>query len=176
MKLTAFVCETCKRQSTRRTAQVKYRRKPPRFCSLKCSAKSREQHIPIARRKANKSAYDRAYREAHAEKIKAYKSAYFQANYDPIAARKHRKERAQEHAEYCRQYYADPARKAAKVAYDESRRSSAFGPFHESHRALIALGRAILSAMPNKYERAKARGYYDRNSQQRKRNAQISRW
>jgi len=172
-----FRCETCRRWAERTRREVKYRQKPPRFCSLKCCGVARRLNKTKTQKVAEKAAYDRAYRSKNRERLKAKQAAYFRATYDPDAARKLRtRAKMKKHAEYCRRYYADPAKKAAKVAYDQARRDAHYGPFAEAHRVLVMLKRAVVKAQPDRYERAKERGYYDRNAQQRRRDAQCSRW
>jgi hypothetical protein len=92
------------------------------------------------------------------------------------AFRAKQKAKGWDHAAYCRAYFAaDPARKAAKEQYDRDRKDAEFGPFAEAHRALVELKKLTCALIPDKYERAKARGYYDRNAQQRRRDAQDQR-
>lgn len=148
------------------------------FCSQACFGKSRrKKKPPIAARRAKKAAYDAIRRVLLADEIKAEKREYYKRAYDPAKAAKVRKKRMAWHVAYCRRYYADPKRKAAKVRYDSNRRAAQYGEFAGAFKLLVRLKREVNKKLPDKYERAKARGYYDRpTNQQRKRDAQVSRW
>ncbi len=172
------VCRQCGRSFESRLSEEKYRagqgRPKRRFCGRKCAAAAKR--ISKAEKVRRKAEYDVKYRAAHLAKLKAYKAAWFQRTYDPETARAERKKRMKWHVEYCRRYYADPARKAEKVEYDASRRAAKYGAYAGAARVLTALKKTITTLCPDKYERAKARGYYERNAQQRRRDAQVSRW
>lgn len=149
------------------------------FCSQACFGISRRKpKPPLVERKAKKAAYDVIYRAANAEDRVAAKREYHKLTYDPVKAAKKRKSRARWHVEYCRKYYADPKRKAQKVRYDQRRRDAKYGEFAPAVRLIRKLKREVCQKIPDKYERAKARGYYNnqRTTQERKRDAQISRW
>lgn len=149
------------------------------FCGQRCFGLSRRKpKPPKAERRAKKAAYDLIRRTLLADEMRAEKREYHKRTYDPVKARKVRLARAAWHLEYCRKYYADPKRKAAKVRYDQRRRSAMFGQFAGAHRLLVKLKKEICKRQPDRYERAKARGYYNnlRTTQERKRDAQISRW
>lgn len=109
-----------------------------------------------------KADYDRAYRTEHRDEILAEKKAYHRRTYDPTTAREYRKRRTFDHAAYCRRYYADPAKKQEKVEYDIARRGAAFANYCEAWRLLIELEREIRVRVPDKYERQKNRGYFDK--------------
>jgi len=143
---------------------------------MRCAGAAKAKHIPRDEKVAAKAAYDREYRAANRAMLKAKKAAYFQRTYDPAIAADERKSRAPAHAEYIKRYYADPRRKAEKVAYDADRRASAYGEFADAHKALVALKKEVIKLCPDKYERMKARGYYERNAQQRRRDAKLGRW
>lgn len=149
------------------------------FCSRACFGLSRRKpKLPLAERKAKKAAYDVLYRAVNADERRAQKREYHKLTYDAVKAAKKRKARARWHIEYCRRYYADPKRKAAKVRYDQRRRDRQYGDFAQAARLLRKLKAEVIKKIPDKYERAKARGYYNnqRTTQERKRDAQISRW
>jgi hypothetical protein len=155
------------------------------FCSLKCAGLARRKpKLPLAERKAKKAAYDAIRRVQLADEIRAEKRERSKLTYTyegAKAKREARKQRlgADHHTRYCRQYFAaDPKRKARKVTYDRRRRDAAFGEFAACAKLLRELEALIRQRSPDKYERLKARGYYLNrpSSQERKRNAQCSRW
>ena len=174
-----YACANCRALCARSASSVNRAHREGRklYCGHDCaSAGRRSTHlIPVAIRKRAKRLYDREYRSKHAARIKAAKAAHYQATRDPEKERQHRRERMSYHVEYCRRYYSDPVRKAAKVAYDEERR--ALEQMHgdpawaECLRLYWSLRREILARSPNRYERAKARGFVFNKSKQRRRDA-----
>ncbi len=147
------------------------------YCGKRCTGLARRVPSTKAQRRANKAAYDKAYREATAEKRKANHAEWFRRTYSYEKGKAARRARREEHRRYIAAYNADPANKAAKQAYDLALRAAEYGPFADAWRILLDLEREIRRMVPDKYERLKARGYYDReNAQRRRRNAQISRW
>ena len=116
-----------------------------------------------------KAEYDMNYREAMREELAEKKRNYFKRTYDPDAAREHRRTRAFDHTAYCRRYYADPKRKAEKVEYDKWRRAGLLvGEYAECLVLLIELKKEIIKQVPDRYERMKARGYYDTQQERAK--------
>lgn len=155
-------CERCRKPFKRARSQHVHRIKrgiAAAFCSRTCSGMARR--TSHAEKKKRKADYDACYRTKHARRLKRQKKEHFARTYDPDAARVERKKRAHEHADYIRRYYADPKHKSVKVAYDLDRRAAAFGPYADAYKLLIVLNRELLKRAPDKYERAKARGYYD---------------
>lgn len=152
------------------------------YCGKSCAGLARS--TPKAVKVERKRLYDVGYREDNLERITAGKREYNERTYTfekAKVAREAAKERhgADHHSKYCRELMKDPARKAEKVEYDKWRRSRLqYGEFAEAHIALVLLEKAIRTAEPSHYERRKARGYYGngRQSQERKRDAGISRW
>lgn len=174
-----IVCNHCGRKVRLDASAVNRAKRDGRriFCGRRCSGLARRKpKLPARERKAKKAAYDVVYRAHLADEIREKKREYFQRTYDPVKAARERKKKMAWHVAYCRKYYADPKRKAAKVAYDKRRRYSQYGEFSSAARLLTRLQKEICKLSPDRYERAKARGYYDRTAQQRKRDAQISRW
>lgn len=152
------------------------------FCNRVCFGASRRDPNPPTRaeKRAAKAAYDSNYRKVNARKLKTNKATWYRTTFDPQKGKLQREKRKlrlgpDHHTRYCRAYFAaDPRRKRAKVRYDERRRDADYGDYAECHRLLVKLESAIRKAQPW-YERAKARGYYERTSNQRKRDAQINR-
>ncbi len=150
------------------------KRKAKTFCSQKCTGAERHRLMgkSEAQQVVEKQAYDAEYRRKNRRLLKAKKAARFRATYDPEKARKERKARMPYHVKYCRKYYSDPKKKRAKFRYDQDRRfQAAYGDFAPAAKVLLQLERLIRQRCPDKYERARARGYYDsdRTIQQRKR-------
>lgn len=133
------------------------------YCNKRCSGLGRRTDTRSeTEKKADKAAYDRTYRAVNRSKLKRMRAAYFQRTYDPDAARAGRKKHMRRHVEYCRRYYADPKRHAAKVAYDLERRATEYGAWGEAYKVLLLLQRKVRELLPDRYERAKARGYFER--------------
>ncbi len=161
-------CEHCGRVFERKS--VSHLSQPHTYCSQKCAgaAKSKRYWKPKAQRIADKAAYDREYRRKNLATIKAKKRAFYLATFDPEKMRRERKKRAKWHVEYCRRYYSDPRRKAQKVAYDADRRASSYGEYADAFKVLLVLKKQLLVQCPDKYERLKARGYYEMQNQKRR--------
>lgn len=121
--------------------------------------------MPKRERVAAKAEYDRQYRASNQRKLRAEKAAYFKRTYDPAKAAKERKANMPKHVAYCRR----PEYRTKKAAYDREVRASEYGAFAESWLLLLDLEREIRKQMPDKYERLKARGYFTRTAQQRRR-------
>jgi hypothetical protein len=150
------------------------------FCDKDCAGIARRtiDTRADAQKKADKREYDRVYRELNRARIKRLKAMRYQRDRDPEKERAKRQERMSYHVEYCRQYYADPKRKAEKVRYDAERRAllATGDPYWaECHLLLVALNKEI-RARSTSYQRRVERGYYTRDAQRRRRDAQISRW
>ena len=160
--MTKLTCEGCAKRFLRRTAEVAYRCRngiKRTFCSMQCAGSVRR--TPKADKVARKKLYDEQYRARHARRIKRRKAIAYQANRDPEKERRKRAERMKYHVEYCRAYYADPKRRAAKVAYDMDRRAAAYGEFAEAYKVYVRLAQANCKRAST-YERLRARGYYER--------------
>lgn len=177
-------CPHCKKQKPREVGAINRARNDGYaiYCSRRCSGLARRTKKPPKRiRKALKAAYDARRRVELRDEIRAEKAEYHQRTYDPVKARRVRRKRREWHTEYCRRYYADPKRRAAKVRYDERRRAELlFGRTYwaDCHRLLVRLQNEIRRREPRWYERAKARGYYEnlRTTKERKRDVKISGW
>lgn len=177
MTFTIIACARCGRQKVKRTGCVNRARAAGSklYCGRRCSGMARRIERSIADKKSAKAAYDRGYRARDPQRRRADKAAYYQRTRDPVKERARRQARLQEHRAYITAYNADPANKAAKAEYDRDFRAAEYGEFAEAHKLLVQLEREIRSRA-TKYERAVARGYYQRCAQQRKRNEGISRW
>lgn len=101
----------------------------PLFCCKACFFEFRKVDKPVEQKKLEKKLYDAEYRVRKAAEIKEKKREYFKRTYDPKSAAVQRKERMQQHAEYCRR----PEYKEYKRKYDEQHRAKKlFGEFFES--------------------------------------------
>lgn len=137
----------------------------PLFCSKACFGLSRRvTPKDTEQAKAEKAAYDIAYRARNVEKRKAEKAAYYQRTKDPEKERAIRQANMPRHVEYCRQ----PEYKAKKHEYDIKKACAEFGEFAETWRLLLELEKEIRS-QASAYERRVANGYYTRNAQKRRR-------
>jgi hypothetical protein len=172
-------CAHCRSRFAVRAGEDTYRAKrgipPVRFCGLRCAGLARRQWKPKAQKVAEKAAYDREYRAKNLRAIKAKKRAHYIRTFDP---EKMRAWRSTPHRKAYHRAYIQSARyRRWKCRYDLNHRASDYGPFAEAYKALLKLQKLILRVAPDKYERLKARGYYEnRGVQKRKRNEQVSRW
>lgn len=148
------------------------------FCTRQCFAASRRIEKDQAVRVAEKAVYDREYRARNRAMLKAKKAEYFQRTYDPQTAAVQRKAVLAWHREYTKEYRSRPEWIAHKAEYDQRLRAAECGEFAECHMILVELEREIRTQQPDRYQRAKERGYYDnfRTTQQRKRNEGVYRW
>ena len=163
-------CETCWREFSQEMREYRGRMAQGcrrSYCSQQCSGLARSRNRPVTERKQSKALYDRLYRLRDPEALKERKRLYHCMTYDPDEARRARRKLAAKHAEYIRRYYADPDNKAAKVAYDQERRAAEYGDFADAYRLLLELQREIIARSPDKYERLKARGYYNESRRER---------
>jgi len=135
------------------------------YCDQKCAGLGRRVAKPNAEKAAEKAAYDARYRAENAERLRASKAAYNAATYDPDEARRHRAANAEAIREYRATHMRTPSYRAAKREYDKALRASEYGEFAICHQLLIELERELRSR-GTKYQRARARGYYDKPSAQ----------
>lgn len=171
-----ITCPTCGATAEKRAGHVNRARRLGLaiYCGRACAGLARRCNKTVAERRAEKRVYDMAYRERMGAALKAKRAAYYQnvTAKNPERQRAIRKARMPKHVEYCRR----PEYRAKKHEYDLRRNAAAYGEFAEAFRLLKELEREIRVRVPSKYERLKARGYYDRAAQQRRRDARIARW
>jgi hypothetical protein len=134
----------------------------PLYCNRTCAGLARR--VPPDRKKKAKRAYDAQRRVEKAAEIRAKKAAYYQRTRDPAKERERRLQRMDRHVEYCRR----PEYVAYKADYDRQYRAEEYGEYAEAYLLLLDLEREIRSRASS-YERRKARGYYTRAAQQRRR-------
>lgn len=105
-------------------------------------------------KKEIKRLYDIEYRKKNRELLKAKKAAWFQRDYDPVAAAVKRKKRMPLHVEYCRQ----PEYKKWKKKYDkEYRAKKMFGEFWQAFLIVMEINKEVLERA-SKYEMSYANG------------------
>lgn len=146
-------------QSSIRRAQ---REGKPLYCNRVCFGKTRR--VTLSQKREAKRVYDAQYRTENAPEINAKKAAYYRRTRDPVKERERRRENMDWHVEYCRR----PEYRAYKSAYDRERSANEYGEYAEAYLLLLDLEREIRSRATS-YERRKARGYYTRSAQQRRR-------
>jgi hypothetical protein len=134
----------------------------PLYCDRVCAGLARR--ISSSQKKRKKARYDARRRTEKAAEISADKRAYYQRTHDPEKERERRQAGMGRHVEYCRQ----PDYVAYKAAYDRELRAKEYGPYGDAYLLLLDLEREIRSRATS-YERRKARGYYTRDAQQRRR-------
>lgn len=132
------------------------------YCGRRCSGMARRSDFRTkAEKRADKRAYDEQYRERNREALKAKKAAYYQ-RIGPTIREKEREQRARNmphHVEYCRR----PEYRAKKHEYDIQKAArEGYGDYGEAWRLLLELEAEIRRRVPDKYERLRARGYYER--------------
>lgn len=137
------------------------------YCDRSCAAAARKTDTrSLAEKRADKRAYDKAYRATNDAMLQRKRAEWY-ARYGPANRQKEaekRRERMPQHVEYCRQ----PQYRAKKHEYDVQRVSAKYDEFAEAHRILVELEREIRRRVPDKYERLKARGYYERQNEKAK--------
>lgn len=134
----------------------------PLYCNRVCSGLARR--VPPDQKKDAKRIYDAQRRVELAAEISAQKAAYYQRTRDPPKERERRLVRMPRHVEYCRQ----PEYRAYKADYDRELRAGEYGEYADAYLLLLDLEREIRSRATWR-ERARARGYYTRSAQQRRR-------
>lgn len=171
-----FTCAHCGKVGKKRSGDVNRARSQGRrlFCNRECASKGHRSDFRTPEQKiAEKAEYDRLYRVKEANRVrkKAYGSAWYQANRDREKEREVRIANMPRHVEYCRQ----PEYRAKKHQYDVRRQSQMYGEFAEAHRLLVELEREIIKLTPDKYERLKARGYFEQQNIRRREKRQQQR-
>jgi hypothetical protein len=164
--LVSFNCDWCGSLTAKPAGHVNRSRREGHglCCDRRCAGRARRDTRTPEQRKSDKSAYDRQYRERNRAELKTKKAAYYKATRDPKREREIRMKRMPLHVEYCRR----PEYRAKKHQYDIERVSSHYGEFAEAHRLLIELERVIRGKLPDKYERLRLRGYYERQNEKRR--------
>jgi hypothetical protein len=137
------------------------------YCNRICAGLGRRKTPKTEdQRKADKAAYDAEYRLKNLVKRKAQKAEYHKLTYDPEKAAIERKAKMPKHVEYCRR----PEYRAWKRRYDkEYLAKKEFGEFWESAMLILDIHRTATNLAGGSYELRKAKGYYERQSQQRRR-------
>lgn len=140
------------------------------FCDKSCAGQARRSRKTREERRAEKARYDKQRREELRgsllkEKREAYRAMV--RNRSDELRRKQKEQRARQKASgYRNQYIRSERYKKYKHEYDTSKRSrKRYGEFAECHRLLLELEKEIRRRCPDKYERLKARGYYERQNE-----------
>lgn len=139
----------------------------PIYCDRECAGMARR--VPLSEKKEAKRLYDAQRRTEKAAEISAKKRDYYQRTRDPEKERVRGQAGMARHVEYCRR----PEYVASKAAYDLERRAKEYGPYADAYLLLLDLEREIRSRATS-YERRKARGYYTRAAQQRRRDLWLT--
>lgn len=160
----AAVCYYCGTvvQQSQSSIRRAIREGKPLYCNRVCSALARR--VPLDQKKTAKRVYDARRRIEKATEISAKKAAYYQRTRDPAKERERRLAHMGRHVEYCRQ----PEYRAYKADYDRRLRAEEYGEYGDAYLLLLDLEQEIRSRASG-YERRKARGYYTRSAQQRRR-------
>lgn len=172
MSKVAIDCDHCGKTAMKWTGSVNRSRAmgAPLYCSVACAGMGRRDTRTKEERVAAKAAYDAKRRVDLADEIRAAHAEYHRRTYDPDKARARRDLGALR--AYHKQHNLKPEVKAAKRAYDREYTGLPYGEYAECRRLLTELEREIRKLEPSWYERAKARGYYDRpRARDRKREA-----
>lgn len=163
-----ITCAHCGAKSRKAAGAVNRAAKigAPLYCDRVCYGLAHRRDVPMTKAQLveRKRLYDAEYRARNRERLKAEKAGYYQRTRDPERERERRKANMPRHIEYCRR----PEYRAYKARYDAELRASEYGPFADAYRTLLELEKEI-RARATKYERLKAKGYYTRNAQQRRR-------
>ncbi len=132
------------------------------YCDRSCSGLARR--VPLEEKREAKRVYDARRRVERATEIRSKKAASYRRNRDPAKERERRAANMGRHVNYCRQ----PEYLSYKKDYDRERHAAEYGEYAEAYLLLLALEREIRSRASS-YERRKAKGYYTRSAQQRRR-------
>jgi hypothetical protein len=163
-----ITCAQCGTKSRKAVGAVNRAAKigAPLYCDRVCYGLARRRAVPVTKAQLveRKRLYDMEYRRKNLARITAQKATHYQATRDPERERAIRKANMPRHIEYCRR----PVYRAKKAEYDAKVRAAEYGAFAEAYRLLLYLEREIRSRATS-YERLKAKGYYTRNAQQRRR-------
>lgn len=174
---TEITCAHCGKPAMKEVAWVNRSRRMGMnvYCSRVCSGLGRRVERTDEEWKRLKAEYDRERRTVLGAEMREQKREYHRRTYDPAKARERRKARASWHVEYCRKYYADPARKREKYEYDRQRRAEmTAGEYAECMILLTDLWKEIRRQQPSWYERAKTKGFLEKLNE-RKRNERAER-
>jgi hypothetical protein len=134
----------------------------PLYCNRVCSGLARR--VPPDEKKETKRVYDARRRVELATEISVKKAAYYQRTRDPAKERGYRRANMARHVELCRR----PEYRAYKADYDRELRAAEYGEYADAYLLLLDLEQEIRSRASS-YERRRARGYYTRSAQQRRR-------
>lgn len=163
-----ITCAHCGAKSQKDTGAVNRAAKigAPIYCNRVCYGLAHRRKVPVTKAQLveRKRLYDAARRVRLRDRLKAEKSAYYQRTRDPEREREIRKANMPRHLAYCRR----PEYRAKKAEYDIRLRAAEYGPYAEAYRTLLELEKE-LRARATGYERRKAKGYYTRNAQARRR-------
>ncbi len=138
------------------------RESKPLYCDRACAGLARR--VSLEQKKEQKRIYDAQRRIEQANQLRGKRAAYYQRTRNPAKEREHRAAHMDRHVEYCRQ----PEYRAYKAAYDRQSRAQQYGEYTDAYLLLRDLERELRSRATS-YERRKARGYYTRTAQQRRR-------
>lgn len=143
-----MTCNHCKKPIFKPISAVNRaaREGRPLYCNRECAGLGRRLKKPptAEERKEAKRLYDANRRLVLADRIKAEKRAYYQANRDPDRERAYRKTRMPYHVEYCRR----PEYRAYKATYDRQYLArKQFGEFADAALILRDIEAEISSRM-----------------------------
>lgn len=152
-RIVTFACSTCGGPGYRALGQVNRSRREgrPLFCSRTCFQATRA--VDIADKQQRAKAYSQRYRAEH-----PVPAAYWQQWY---AA--HREQALSDSKRWYSQNKGHVSERGKSY-----RARTQFGEFAEAYQILLALEREIRRLLPDKYERLKARGVYDRYNERKK--------
>lgn len=162
--MTRASCQQCGAvvQQSQSSIRRAVREGKPLYCDRDCAGLARR--VPPDQKKEAKRIYDAQRRVEKATEIREQHAAYYQRTRDQAKEREYRLKNMDRHVEYCRQ----PEYRAYKADYDRQYRANEYGEYAEAYLLILDLEREIRSRASS-YERRKARGYYTRAAQQRRR-------
>lgn len=162
----SFQCAHCAATATTSSGAFNRANKlgAPLYCGKACAGIARRKFKSVEQRKAEKSAYDAARREALADQIKAAKRDYHKRTYDPVKAAAVRKQRMPHHVEYCRR----PEYREWKREYDRTYRANKeYGEFADCFLLVMDIRAECLSQMTD-YEIRLDKGTLNKRQQRRR--------
>lgn len=157
-------CDYCGKvvQQSQSSIRRAIRERKRLYCNRTCSGLARR--VSLEQKKEAKRVYDAQRRVEKATELRVKKAAYYQRTRNPAKERERRLANMDRHVEYCRR----PEYRAYKKDYDRESRAAEYGEYAEAYLLLLELEQEIRSRA-TAYERRRARGYYTRTAQQRRR-------
>lgn len=166
MALRSIICPECSRRAWKQVGAINRasKIKAPLYCGRACAGIGRRKNKSVAQKKAEKAAYDEAYRVKNFDRLKAQKAAHFKRTYDPEKNKLRVKLRMPQHIEYCRR----PEYREQKRRYDRAHKAQKhYGPWWQAAMVLLDLQAEVASRM-TRYEIYQQNGLLNKSTSRRR--------